>query len=872
MLVGRITKQKNMRRYRDILFSQTTHVTSQVCLATVIFRAMRVTSIAVLTLVTIITRCEAQEAKTSADDLNHFTFDASQPVEAPENGYLYLGGRSTNGHELVINNRYLLLDGKPWLPVMGEFHFSRYPESAWETEILKMKAGGVRIVATYIFWVHHEEIEGQFDWSGQRDLRRFVQLCAKHGMYVYLRIGPWNHGEVRNGGFPDWLATKTKLLRQNDPVYLRYVDRFYGEIGKQLQGELWGDGGPVVGVQLENEYGETGPEAGAAHIAKLKELALHNGIQVPLYSVTGWPNQDFPPREVVPMLGGYPDGFWDGSLKDQPPSYVYMFNYRRATGDMGAIAGTAVMGNINMQHYPYFEAEAGGGMETSYHRRPLIDADDVADLSLIGIGSGVNLYGYYMFHGGANPAGKLTTLQESQATGYPNDLPVRSYDFQAPLGEFGQMRESFRKLKKMHLFLNAFGADLAPMVVLPPNKIPENAADASVPRLSVRAKDGRGFLFVSNYSRKLEMPERHGFQVSIRTRDGVIMMPQQPVAVPPNAYFIWPFNLAIGTATLRCSTAQLVTKLEERGQTTYVFFAVPGITPEFLFDAKDTEDVRSMHGSVKNIGGKIYVRDLKPGRDAIFDVIDRDRRSNRVLLLTEGEAEELWKVNLHGKEHLLLSRANIYNDGEQLDMRSTDREAMRFSIYSTADVTSLGKDDRHLVAKQDGIWKLYSLEFSAAPIQYAWKKVHDAGPTFPMKIGTRFSWRQQGVAEAPQDGAFNDAAQWELNMPSQSLAGISELYLRLDYVGDVGRAYVADELIDDNFYNGAEWEIGLRRFLPRGAAMLVQVRVLPLKGDSPIYLDQRAWARIPRDQAIAHIESATVVPEYEAAFTFESKQ
>ena len=86
---------------------------------------------------------------------------------------------------------------------MGEFHYARYPASEWEREILKMKAGGVDIVATYVFWIHHEEVEGQFDWSGQRDLRRFVELCGRHGMYAWVRVGPWAHGESRNGGLPD---------------------------------------------------------------------------------------------------------------------------------------------------------------------------------------------------------------------------------------------------------------------------------------------------------------------------------------------------------------------------------------------------------------------------------------------------------------------------------------------------------------------------------------------------------------------------------------------------------------------------------------------------------------------------------------------
>ena len=76
----------------------------------------------------------------------------------------------------------------------------------------------MQIISTYIFWIHHEEVEGQFDWSGQRNLREFVQLCAKHGLCVYPRIGPWAHREVRNGGLPDWLLKKGPT-RVNDPAY-----------------------------------------------------------------------------------------------------------------------------------------------------------------------------------------------------------------------------------------------------------------------------------------------------------------------------------------------------------------------------------------------------------------------------------------------------------------------------------------------------------------------------------------------------------------------------------------------------------------------------------------------------------------------------
>lgn len=127
------------------------------------------------------------------------------------------------------NNKYITKDGKPYFPVMGEFHYSRYPAYMWEKELMKMKAGGVDVVSSYVIWIHHEEIEGQYDFTGSRDLRRFVKTCEKCGIYMFLRIGPWSHAEARNGGFPDWLIKKHENVRTNDESYLADDDFYTGE-------------------------------------------------------------------------------------------------------------------------------------------------------------------------------------------------------------------------------------------------------------------------------------------------------------------------------------------------------------------------------------------------------------------------------------------------------------------------------------------------------------------------------------------------------------------------------------------------------------------------------------------------------------------
>ena len=239
-------------------------------------------------------------------------------------------------------------------------------------------------------------------------------------------MGPWRGSQWGLAG----LATHQAAIRQNDPAYLGYVRRFYGEIGRQLNGLFWKDGGPIVGVQLENEYGATGPGKGTEHILRLLDLAKEAGLNAPFYTVTGWDNAKLPSRDVLPVFSGYADGFWWRSLKELPPNPNYFFTTIRCQENVGEdLRSTHPEIDAQQVAYPFLTAEMGGGMELSYHRRPLLSADDIAAMEVVKLGSGVTLYGYYMFHGGTNPEGKKTTLQESQATGYPNDLPVKVVRF-----------------------------------------------------------------------------------------------------------------------------------------------------------------------------------------------------------------------------------------------------------------------------------------------------------------------------------------------------------------------------------------------------------------------------------------------------------
>jgi hypothetical protein len=735
---------------------------------------------------------------------------------------------------------------------MGEFQYTRYPAEYWEPEILKMKAGGIRIVSTYIFWIHHEEIEGRFDWSGRRDLRHFVELAGKHGMYVWARVGPWDHGEVRNGGLPDWLLQKTKV-RQNDAAYLRYVQRFYGEIGRQLKGLFWKDGGPVAGVQIENEYHSRGPGQGEEHILTLLKLARDAGIDAPFYSITGWDDAVIPTRDVIPVFGGYPDGFWYRALTPLPPSPDYFFSPNRCDENVGEdLSARRPDIDARVARYPYLTAEMGGGMELAYHRRPLMTADDIAALEVVKLGSGVTLYGYYMFHGGTNPDGKTTTLQESQATGYPQDLPLKSYDFQAPLGEFGQMHPSFRDLKTFHLFLRDFGPALAPMAAYFPGRMPTGKLDRETLRLAVRSDAHSGFVFLNNYQKDRPLPPRTGFQVQLKLASETANVPRQAVDIPSGAYTFWPVNLPVGGTVLEYATAQPLCRLDDPGE--YLFFAWPGIAPEFVFQPGNGVSIEAPRARVKREEGRVVIDGIAPGLGAAIEIRTNDGRRTEILVLSRAQARDIWKAPLAGRERLVYSPADVYFDGDRIHLGATDTSRLAFAVFPAIHREIAGF---HRTAP-DGIFpEGYAAAVDPVQVEAEVRQVQEAGKAAPVKLG-------EEVAMAPAEEAFERAARWTVRVPEVKSAAVGEVFLRIAYQGDVARLYAGNRLITDDFYHGAPWEIGLRNVPSADLERGLELKILPLRADAPIYIGAGARPAIPDGGQMVKLSGVQVVPEYRA--------
>lgn len=514
--------------------------------------------------------------------------------------HLNMGGKNPKGEEINVTSRYFTRNGKPWIGVMGEFHFSRYSRENWHRELAKMKAGGITIVSTYLFWIYHEEIEGEMDFGGDNDIRAFIEECKDVGLDVVIRIGPWAHGECRNGGFPDWLLKKDYKLRDNNEEYLAVVKKWYQSIYNEVKGLFYKDGGNIIAVQIENEFVDN-----AEHLAKLKEIAVECGFIAPIYTVTGWNSASgakIPVDEVVPVFGGYCEAPWENHMNRLSPSPHYFFNRMRNDSAIGTdlIAKTQSDGwQLPYERYPFATCELGGGIEVTHHRRPIIKPMDIYAVSLVKLGDGNNLVGYYMYHGGTNKIGELSTFNETKVTGYPNDYPILSYDFQAPLSEYGEVREQYGLLNMLHMFVNDFGEEFAPMIAVDSANSVE-ADDTNSLRYGMRTNGKSGFVFVNHYQRLTELADIENTVISA----GNVEFP--PIDVKGEVSFFMPFNMKMGDSVLEYATAQPLCKCGD----TYFFAEIPNIKAEYKFSKGSANIVTVPFENAKymrKLNGTVYI-------------------------------------------------------------------------------------------------------------------------------------------------------------------------------------------------------------------------------------------------------------------------
>ena len=728
----------------------------------------------------------------------------------------------TKDSQITFDPISIIVDNKRWFPMMGEMHFSRYPHKYWDEELAKMKAGGIDIVSLYVIWIHHEEIQGEFDFTGDRNLRQFMEAVKRSGLYCVLRIGPWAHGEARNGGFPDWLLedarSKGYETRTDAPAYLEHVRKFYEKTYEQVKGFFLKDGGPVIGIQIENEYGHCGGkngEEGEQHMKTLLAMAKEIGFVTPIYTATGWGGAVT--GGMIPVMGGYCEAPWDQRTTEIEPSGNYIFTKERNDHNIGSDHGLGVGITFDMDKFPYLTAELGGGLQVTRHRRPIATASDTGAMSMTKLGSGANLLGYYMYHGGTNPKGRLTTLQETKETGYPNDLPEYSYDFNAPLREFGQMEDTYREVRLLASFIRDFGDDITDMPYVPQPGNPLKPDDLKSLRTSARfktvtGKDGheykKGYLFVNNYQRRYEMALHKDTELKAFDQDGnTVLASFAKRDIADTDYFFYPFNMEIGETALLTVDATPVCVLKDydgQGHNAYVFYT-------------DTD------------------------REITADVTG-DLDGNVIITLTRNEALHAVKTTIDRKERLIISEGDAVTDmNGEVHLYTWVSDSEKEKVSSFRCFPALSKAPDGFTAKSEG---KEADSFSTGDVFALYEKDE--------KICCEY---KTGLEKVSED-------EYRITVPG-SLKGADELFLNVDYEAESAKMLKDGEVLTDSFYTGQEWEIGLKRYYDSygecDGSFDLTCKLEPLYENAAIYLQE--WPRMSDGRACV-INNIHLVAQY----------
>ena len=759
-------------------------------------------------------------------------------------GHLKLGGVNPQGDSISVNNYYIEKSGKPFIPVIGEFHFSRYPKQYWEESILKMKAGGLNVVASYVFWNIHEREEGKFDWSGNLDLRNFIELCGKHNLNVIIRIGPFGHGEMRNGGLPDWLYGRPFDVRSNDEGYLNYVSRFYSEISRHVHGKFYQDGGPIIGIQLENEFQHSAApweinypgsareytvasrdinvthvgvsishqknensRYGMDHMNTLQRIANDAGMRAPLYTATGWGNAAIIQKGSIPVTAGYAYPFWAPA----EPSPFYLYKDIHKNPDYSPVS-------FEPELYPSMPAELGSGIQVTYYRRPTVPPQSIEPLIVRTIGSGSNGIGYYMYHGGSTPVFEHFYSEET------GGVPKINYDFQAPIGEFGDTRFHYHSLKTLHLFLASYGHLLAPMqTVLPESNVSIKPDDATTLRYAVRANGNSGFVFMHNFQDHVEVKDITNVSLSIKTAHETIRIPATgSFDLKKETTAILPFNLSIGGKLLKFATATPLTILKSGTDVHYVFVSNEGIVPEFLFDGKLT--VKTNKCKAVNVAGATRIAG---GANSIFSFAFGNVK---ILVLPKANAMTAY-VN-EGK--LFLTKANLLFEGSEVQLISRGDENVLLDIYPKNN-EKLFIENATISRVESDVFSSYSVRFNRAVLSHPFERVSE----------------QKFVLRSKLD--FKD---------------LNDIFLKIDYTGDRAMAFFDGLLKADHLYYGQPWTIGLKRFKEKLDRQDMVFMLHPIQKDAT-YLVDFSKDKIPdfsKSKSFLEFHGVEFIPEYKAVF------
>lgn len=321
-----------------------------------------------------------------------------------------------NRGSLVVKNGQFLMDGHPYQILSGEIHYARVPRVYWRDRLKMAKAMGLNTISVYVFWNLHEPKPGVYDFTGNLDVAEFVRIAQQEGLNVLLRPGPYACAEWELGGYPAWLIKDpSMILRSNTPQYMEPVERWMLRLGKELAPLQSGRGGPIIGVQLENEYGSFGSDK--VYLANLQNILLQSGFTDALmYTVDGIEQL---PKGTLPgvlAMGNFGPGHakenFDNLAKFEPGMPLMSGEYWAGWYDKWGVKHAVVDQKKVLEEYEW----------------------------MLDRGYSVNMY---MFHGGTT-FGFMNGANIDKTDYHP---AVNSYDYSAPLDESGRPTKLYYDLR-----------------------------------------------------------------------------------------------------------------------------------------------------------------------------------------------------------------------------------------------------------------------------------------------------------------------------------------------------------------------------------------------------------------------------------------
>jgi len=701
-----------------------------------------------------------------------------------------------------VERDFLVINGKPVFLYGGDLSYCRVPRRSWKARMLQMKSAGMNTITVYTVWCYHQPKENVMDFSGERDLDYFLRLIQECGMYCVFRMGPFVHGEYRNGGLPQWLVEKLGTrVRTNDPDYLHYASVWYEALIRIVRPYLVSNGGPVILLQLENELGSAGckgddlargsssADENKKHLLFYYDLVRKAGIALPLLDINNIENKEELLKPLVDGGGMYPAScfYCDG---DVPPFSDEWWK----------------------QHIrPKITIETGGGMfirffdtppyrNTNSCRGPIIHPGLVESLVCKYIAEGCAGVNLYIVCDGQNPEG----CGES-------GLPERNMNYQAPISVVGRCRDSYWKLKRIGWFLRSFqqeilhsapDADWATVRVCGLSypgakdagdlfegygkRHEENGqmAENILPAMG-RVTTGlnlseSNFLVIRNFSNNGSQWKRGVRILASPSHLGSEVWQEYPrktqLDLPPNTTKIMPFFVRVCPRYfIDYSTAELLDRREINGKTQVVLCESDEVMTETrLTHPQDAEFVTCGNVLALKESPNMTTLIARPERRPI--VVENERV--RVVLVTKDYAEHLWDV------------------GETF-------------AWSNAEISGSLKGMVCTAERQDFAMELMTCK----PLKLV-EGLENPIETFDERRGI---YRLAGTFNMTMP-----VLEWKRNMEGENLvltaefkpemlADVEEVIVTAEHDGTFAQAYLNDVLVSDHAYGKfLPWEISLR--------------------------------------------------------------